>query len=269
MASITAPSTPKASPNVDSQTPGKWRHPRLKEIIRRQNAATFDSRNVKTIALNVSAVIGTLVVESPLRSFVANSISVHGLDAISGTAAYTGLVFVALRLLFLFNILAALYPLFRPKDDLSDIPLTPTQRALLGLDPNSAPPSTPGTHYITPPRYRLASGSRAGSPTSRATSPTTATGSPAPRRSSYSPTTSPLFQKAMANGNRESSRRQSFGSSSFNSSLRESTSSLRESTLSSLPSSPSPLVNKGNKLGLSNKWLYEKSRRHSGGNNLI
>ncbi|CRG87298.1 hypothetical protein PISL3812_04315 [Talaromyces islandicus] len=257
MASIATPSTPKASPNGDGQTPGKWRHPRLHEIIRRQNAATFDGSNVKTIALNTSAIAITLIAESPLRSFA------HGLDALASIAAYTGLLFVVLRLLFFVNIITALYPLFRPKDDLSDIPLTPTQRALLGLDPSSTPPVTPGTLYATPPRYRLASGSRAGSPSSRNTSPVSGTGSPTPRSASYSPTpTSPLFQKAFANGNRESGRRQSFGSSSFNS-------SLRESTLSALPSTPSPLANKGNKLGLSNKWLYEKSRRHSGGNNLI
>jgi nucleoporin POM34 len=156
----------------------------------------------------------------------------------------------------------ALYPLFRPKDDLSDIPLTPTQRALLGLNPSSTPPATPGTTYVTPPRYRLASGSRAGSTASRTTSPLSASGSPASRRASYSPTTSPLFQKALANGNRETSRRQSIGSSSLSS-------SLRESSFGPLPSTPSPLANKGNKLGLSNKWLYEKSRRHSAGNGLI
>lgn len=68
MASIIAPSTPKASPDVDGQTPGKWRHPRLNEIIRRQNAATFDGSNVKTIALNTSAIVITLVAESPLGS---------------------------------------------------------------------------------------------------------------------------------------------------------------------------------------------------------
>jgi nucleoporin POM34 len=134
---------------------------------------------------------------------------------------------VIFRLLFIINVLTALYPLFSPKDDLADIPLTPTQRSLLGLDPNSTPPATPGTRYVTPPRYRLASGSRAGSPSNRGTSPLSTTGSPASGRASYSPTTtSPLFQKALANGNRESGRRQSFGSSSLNSS------SLRESSIS-------------------------------------
>ena len=166
-------------------------------------------------------------------------------------------------MLFIVNILTALYPLFRPKDDLSDIPLTPTQRSLLGLNPSAGPPVTPGTQYATPPRYRVVSGSRAGSPASRGSSPL-ASGSPVTRQPSYSPTTtSPLFQKAMAPGSRDGARRQSFGSSTLNASLRES------SSLTALPSTPTPSAGKGNKLGLSNKWLYEKSRRHSAGNSLI
>lgn len=182
--------------------------------------------------------------------------------SVSQFSMYPDLILLILRLFFLVNVVAAIYPLFRPKDDLSDIPLTPTQRALLGLDPRSTPPATPGTQYITPPRYRLSSGSRAGSPASRNTSPLSASGSPAGRRASFSPTTaSPLFQKAVANGTREGGRRQSIGSSSLSS-------SFRDSGIGRLPASPSP-VGKGGKLGLSNKWLYEKSRRHSAGNGLI
>lgn len=163
------------------------------------------------------------------------------------------------------NILIALYPLFRPKDDLSDIPLTPSQRALLGLDPTSTPPATPGTQYITPPRYRLSSGSRQASPVSRGSSPLSASGglSSSGRRASmgasFSPTASPLFQKAVTNGNRE--RRQSFGSSSLASS-----SPFKDSTLSVSrgPATPSPVGGKRTSLGLSNKWLYEKNRKLSG-----
>lgn len=44
-----------------------------------------------------------------------------------------------------------------------DIPLTPGQRALLGLDPNATPPLTPGQQYVTPPRYQR---SRGGTPVS-------------------------------------------------------------------------------------------------------
>lgn len=196
------------------------------------------------------------------RTFVISN-SLHRLAAVAGITAKADILLVIFRLLFIVNILTALYPLFRPKDELTDIPLTPTQRSLLGLNPNSGPPVTPGTHYATPPRYRVVSGSRAGSPASRGSSPL-ASGSPVSRQPSYSPTTtSPLFQKALAPGSRESGRRQSFGSSTLGSSLRES------SSLTALPSTPTPSAGKGNKLGLSNKWLYEKSRRHSAGNSLI
>jgi hypothetical protein len=78
-----------------------------------------------------------------------------------------------IRLYLLFNFAYALLPLFpdlfpnlKPKDQVTDIPLTPSQRSLLGLDP-SIPSSLPGTPtsgdgkspFITPPRYRRLSGS--------------------------------------------------------------------------------------------------------------
>lgn len=168
------------------------------------------------------------------------------------------------------NIFVALYPLFRPKDDLSDIPLTPSQRALLGLDPTVTPPATPGTQYITPPRYRLSSASRQASPASRGTSPLPASGPLSSGRrasmgASFSPSASPLFQKAVTSGNRESVRRQSFGSPSPLSS----SSPFRDSLSSSIgrgPASPSPVGSKRSSLGLSNKWLYEKSSRRLSGN---
>lgn len=190
------------------------------------------------------------------------------------------IAFIAFQLYLIVNIVVALYPLFRPKDDLTDIPLTPTQRALLGLDPMATPSPTPGSTYVTPPRYRL-SGSRPASPLSRTSplsarksqSPLSATASLSghtfPAGTSFSPSTSPLLQKAVANGGRESGQRPSFGSpsplrrGSFESSSPFSrSSSFRESTLSSLgPPTPSPTGRRGAGVALSNKWLYEKSRR--------
>jgi nucleoporin POM34 len=52
MAPSSLPSTPKPSPAIDNQTPGTWRHPRLNEIVRRQNAATFSQRNVRGLLYN-------------------------------------------------------------------------------------------------------------------------------------------------------------------------------------------------------------------------
>lgn len=184
--------------------------------------------------------------------------------------AYHELSLLLLQLFFAFNIFLALYPLYRPKDDFSDIPLTPTQRALLGMDPTATPPATPGTTYLTPPRYRMSTSHKA-SPASRQTSPMSATPTFSERRvssgPSFSPASSPLFHKAVANGGRDTSgRRQSFGSSSP---LGRSN-SFGESTMSSLssigPGTPSPLGGKRASLGVSNRWLYERSRRLSTSN---
>lgn len=176
-----------------------------------------------------------------------------------------------IQLFFTANILLALYPLFRPTDNLSDIPLTPTQRALLGLDPTATPPLTPGTTYVTPPRYRVST-SRKGSPASQSGSPLSATPTFSERRVSsgtpFSPASSPLFHKAVANGGRDTGRRPSFGSSSslgrsnsFSNSLGN---SFGESSLG--PSTPSPLAGKRTSLSVSNKWLYERTRRLSASN---
>ncbi|GAT19707.1 LEA domain protein [Aspergillus luchuensis] len=241
MASPAPPSTPKAASAPaatpdGSQTPGKWRHPHLNEVVRRQNAV--------------------------------------------------------LRVIFALNILVALYPLFRPKDNFSDIPLTPTQRSLLGLDPSATQSFTPGTTYVTPPRYRL-SASRNASPASRSGSPLSASAGASGHRlssgPSFSPSPSPLLHKVVTNGSKESGRRPSFGSSSplgrsssfspfkessfKESTFKDSTSTFRESTMSTFsgmssiaPATPSPVGGKRVSLGLSNKWLYERSRRLSASN---
>lgn len=189
--------------------------------------------------------------------------------------------------LLLFNILLALYPLFRPKDNLSDISLTPTQRALLGLDPSVAPPNTPGSTYVTPPRYRLSTSRKAspisasrrsGSPVSSASTFTERRGSSG---TSFSPASSPLFTKTTNAGSLESSHRLSVGSSSplaRSNSFGESTMSNMSSIsgmsvmsgMSSIgPSTPSPLAGKRRSLGVSNKWLYERSRRLSTSNSAL
>ena len=70
---------------------------------------------------------------------------------------------LAFRTLLVYNIGTALFPLVQRKDEMLDIPLTPGQRALLGLDPSATPPLTPGQQYVTPPRYQR---SRGGTPVS-------------------------------------------------------------------------------------------------------
>ncbi|PGH27203.1 hypothetical protein AJ80_01160 [Polytolypa hystricis UAMH7299] len=250
------PSTPKFSAGEVAPTPspGTWRHPRLKEIVRRQNATTFGDRDVRRILWNGSALVATGFLG---KAFIQYSLWLGSLFHFS---TYPDAILLVLRLYFLVNILVALYPLYRPKDTLSDIPLTPSQRLLLGLDPRHTAPVTPGSTYLTPPRYRLSSGSRKASPISPGSSPLSGTGSQGPggaphESSPFSPSPSPLFHKAVGNGNREGGRRPSFGSPSP-----LGRSSLRDSTTLRSPSSPSPGSGKGPNLVLSNKWIYEKTR---------
>lgn len=79
---------------------------------------------------------------------------------------YSTWVYAAVVVIPVVNIALALLPLVRPRDDLSDIPLTPAQRRLLGLPPSSRP-ATPDSAYSTPPRYSRTP-SLAGSPSAAA-----------------------------------------------------------------------------------------------------
>lgn len=151
----------------------------------------------------------------------------------------------------IFNISRALLPLVRQPDDLSDIPLTPAQRKLLGLPPSSKP-ETPNSAYSTPPRYSRTP-SLAGSPASirsYASSPTAAIGSPVSVSNSPA-AASPLLHKVVGGV-----RRSSFGASGQ---FGASTTSLLDG-----PSTPSPATGKRSSVSLNNKWLYEKGRRSSG-----
>lgn len=73
-------------------------------------------------------------------------------------------IILLLRLLFLSNIVLCLRPVLpylSQKDEVTDIPLTPSQRALIGLPPSdqaSSASASASAAYITPPRYRRNSG---------------------------------------------------------------------------------------------------------------
>jgi nucleoporin POM34 len=166
-----------------------------------------------------------------------------------------------LQLVFAYNIILACWPLFRVKDDLSDIPLTPAQRKLLGLPPSSKPP-TPGSQYITPPRYARTPTPLSGSPASKGTySNSPISGSPGQgnrSESPFSPSASPLLHKAIGAAGLNGARRHSYGSASP---LWPGAS--RMSGLE-MPGTPSPTTTKGASVGLNNRWLYEKGRRNSG-----
>jgi nucleoporin POM34 len=181
-----------------------------------------------------------------------------------GTALdpYATYTYHGLQLLFTYNTIVAVMPLFRKKDDLSDIPLTPGQRKLLGLAPTSQPP-TPGSQYATPPRYAKIPTPLSGSPASRGsypTSPLSASGSPA--GSPFSPSASPLLQKTMAGGGLNGARRSSWGTPS------PLGPGASRNALPDTPGTASPLAGKGASVGLNNRWLYEKGRRNSGNTRL-
>lgn len=178
---------------------------------------------------------------------------------------YRTYVALAVRGLLFINILLAMLPVIGPKDDLADIPLTPSQRALLGLNPNATPQGTPTSQYSTPPRYPRSSTPRSGNSEGRgsnhSSSPLSGKGSPSLGRSqaesTFSPAISPLLQRAITGGSRDATRRRSSGLSS--SQVPES--SILDNSLISLPSTPSPSNGKGAGIGLNNKWLYERSRQ--------
>ncbi|MCJ1409391.1 hypothetical protein MMC19_003472 [Ptychographa xylographoides] len=277
------PSTPTNPPQQAPQplpvtpSPGTWRHPKFSEIARRQQAATFTDRNITRILWNAGALILTwpvgsyLTTNQTLQSWVLSPLtSTLGAWPWLSLSVHT-LWTYAIPLLFLFNIVSALSPLFLSTDNISDIPLTPSQRSLLGLDPYATPPTNPGTTYVTPPRYprsatprsvsstmgsaRSGSGSGADSPLSRKGS---APGMKASGSPSFSPGASPLWQKAV--GGVAGARRHSFALSSP---FRPSGGGKHESILG-VPSTPSPTAGRGASVGLNNRWLYERGRPGSG-----
>lgn len=184
-------------------------------------------------------------------------------------------------------------PYISKQDQITDIPLTPTQRALFGLDPStpSSPLSTaPNSNYITPPKYRRLSGTSNATPatsgdrrsisanystsplsTSRYTVGFSPTPSQSMRRSSggpfsQSPSASPLFHKAVNQPSQNlsdldlSASTRSFGTSSGlnrSQSLRDRT---RRESLE--PSSPTPGTRSPQLVpGVNYKWLYDKGRK--------
>ncbi|KAL7949007.1 nuclear pore complex component domain-containing protein [Trichoderma barbatum] len=263
MSSLAGVTTPvkQIGAATPSDSPGTWRHPRLDEITRRRDATNFTEKNVRRIAYNIVAL---------LAMWSLQLLAKFRLDAQmlpKPFRLYLGWAWFIAQLLPFIQIGMACLPLIRPKDELSDIPLTATQRKLLGLDPSVIPP-TPDAKFSTPPRYSRTP-SIAGSVGSRASYPdspldgrgdsisNSLSPSFAGSISQFSPIGNPLFQ----NVNSMSHSRPSFGSpGSFSSSIGPSTSS----NIFSDPASPSPSAGKRTSIGLNNKWLYEKGRRPSG-----
>ncbi|KAG9202569.1 hypothetical protein G6514_004307 [Epicoccum nigrum] len=253
---VVAPATPQ-TPTATAQTPqlqtpnGTWKHPKFDEITRRQYATTFDEHNVKVVVANAG-----LLACSFFASEVTSKVKLLGypaalVNAVIHHVPYSEWGILAIRLLFVFNVVKALMPLVRRyyPDDVADIPLTPSQRASMGLKP-SASSQTPGSSfaspaYVTPPRYSRSTPRSSFS--NHGERPSLGSGSPGLGRSTSNSSYSPGL-------NSSANKRASYGGGSpFNSSL------FGDSASSATPGTPTPATGKAS-VGLNNKWLYEKRR---------
>ncbi|KAL8848990.1 MAG: hypothetical protein Q9221_006021 [Calogaya cf. arnoldii] len=265
-----APATPQSANSqsvVATPSPGRWRHPNFDEITQRQKASTFDESNIHRIVWNTGFIIGLYLLRNLLQSYpgtLSLVLSDPSQSYLRASIFYT-------TLLPIYNIVVALWPLYRGHDPVSDIALTPTQRALLGLDPNATPPPTSGTRYVTPPRYARSPTPRSDSGAGSRNRHSSAGKTPFSRkdRSSesplfgnsenpFSPSASPLWQKSMLGSGRDARRRSSMGTPSPLGPGKDNGSLW-------MPSTPSPVTGKGGaSVGLNNRWLYERGRSESG-----
>lgn len=274
---VKAPATPT------TESPGTWRHPRIQEITRRRQESTFTDKNVYRISWNSGIALILFILHTVFSWFFVNLVPRYVKPQHNTTitrtiepanhvqrslSRYEPALLGLLLILPIINILKNTIPLFKGKDNLADIPLTPSQRKLLGLPPSGAPP-TPGSVFSTPPRYARTPSAQ-GSAVSRrsfSSSPVLTRspsnqGSPTPASNGSglaSPTPNMLLQKAMLGA-----RRSSLGSMGSPSPLRGSV-LAGASIFSSSPESPSPSpAGKQSSVGLSNKWRYNKGMRPKG-----
>jgi len=56
MSTPVRPSTPVAQSRPSTPTTGTWKHPKLDEIVRRQNAARFSADDVKKVLYNLAGI---------------------------------------------------------------------------------------------------------------------------------------------------------------------------------------------------------------------
>lgn len=282
-----SPATPSGTPNGSPAiivTPGRWQHPRMDEIVRRQNASCFNPGDARIVVLNLVVIVLTLIAQPYLSSYVSQDTATVEDPTLTASSIpiqlvrntpYASWTLHTLRLGLLINMAVTLAPLFRRPDACEDIPLTPQQRHALGLPPMSRP-ATPQeqAQYVTPPKYSRSAtprsinstGSFADSMRVQArASPLSGRGSPldasisspfgSARRASGSGSpfsASPLKDKMLAN-NPDMGRRGSFASS-------------RGSPLGGDFDGLSSSGGKSGRasVGLNSKWLYQKGRASPG-----
>ncbi|KAK5119860.1 hypothetical protein LTR85_007186 [Meristemomyces frigidus] len=249
----------QSSPAIS--TPGQWQHPRMDEVIRRQNTSNFDGSNMRVVGLNAGMMLASLLMPVVAYSALPRT-------WLLASEPYTLYTLYLLRAFFAINIALALAPLFRPQDACEDIPLTPAQRHHLGLPPMTRP-ATPQEkeQYVTPPRYSRsttpqqqssASNMRAlasDSPLGNRQSGSPIDGSSSRRSVSGSPFASSQRPSPLASGLRDvgdQRRRLSFQSNR--------SSPLGTSDFDALGSIGTPTKSSKASVGLNSKWLYEKGR---------
>lgn len=178
------PSTLLTKPATPAPSPGTFRHPRLTEIISRQHRTTLNEGNIRSVTINAVAIFLSFYFSNDIHMILTTLRAYLGLVTTSTSESTTSTTILLLRVLFLTNIILSLRPVLpyvSQEDEITDIPLTPSQRALLGLPPSSSAPRTAlsttsspngGTSgYITPPRFqRQFSGSNTPSSTSQSQS---------------------------------------------------------------------------------------------------
>ena len=259
---LTTPSQ-QASPALSvSSTPGQWRHPRMDEVVRRQNANSFDAGNMRIIVFHIALIAASFI----LPQYVLPNVLTMLVDPF-----YTYILWL-LRAFCATCIGHALLPLALKQDACEDIPLTPQQRQMLSLPPMSRP-VTPQEQeqYVTPPRYSRSATPNSGSSARSLSdslrvargSPLSGRGSPldaslriegSPFGSSQRPgSDSPYSQSPLAAPRlRSAVRRQSSGSP------RASPLDIKE--FEAAGSAANPAKSNRASVGLNSKWLYERGR---------
>ncbi|TGZ77155.1 hypothetical protein EX30DRAFT_344347 [Ascodesmis nigricans] len=180
---MSAPSTPvKRNLSAPSTPTGSWRHPAVQQIARRRAARSFTSASVFRLVVNSALLFSSFLVVDTVSTRI-HFPTPHTTPA----SLFLQLLTLALwsaRLLFLYNIFHSLRPLFSQPDDFSDLALTPDQRKLLGLNPDTPlSPNVKVTDFITPPRYQKST------PPSRSNSPRVSITSPGASTSSFTHST--------------------------------------------------------------------------------
>ncbi|KAF2125370.1 hypothetical protein P153DRAFT_111916 [Dothidotthia symphoricarpi CBS 119687] len=249
------PATPTAQRHQLDTPNGAWKHPKFDEIARRQYATTFDERNVRTIVANTGLLILSVYGNAISSKVKLLEYAATPMNTLIHRTPYSEWVVVFIQLAFAANIVLAFMPLVRRyyPDDMADIPLTPSQRAAMGLKGGVLSPPTAGAayaspNYVTPPRYQRST-PRGSFSNQGSQSPLL--GASLAKSMSNSPSNmgSPLYRDGLGGS---TTKRANYGGSPMGS-------SLFGDSGSSGPGTPTPSTGRAS-VGLNNKWLYEKRR---------